>query len=377
MNIFVSSHLYQKNTLVMDTHIPHLTLNENDDLPSIDCNYKTPDSFKDESTKYKKSSFSILNFNIRSCRRNFANFYAFLSMTFFTFSLIILCETWLNEDIDIGFDIAGYEQINLYRNSHGGGLKVYYNCFYEVNIIKELSFISNILEILTFSIIGKNFKYIVLAIYRPPSSNPITFSNILFDNILSKIPEGSDIILVGDINLNLLNPLKLSCIDYFIDNLLSLSFFPVIDKPAKINGTNTANNYSLIDQIWTNFKKGSDHLSGIINFPLTDHMPIYYYFNSYNTIINKKFKFRRINQNAIQNFISCFYTDTFRDVFLSNNPNTAFNLFHDILKRIFDSCFPLRTKKVKSRDIDAPWVTCTIKNVLRKNMNLLIFLEED
>ena len=166
--------------------------------------------------------------------------------------------------------------------------------------------------------------------------------------------------------MNLLNPLKLSCIDYFIDNLLSLSFFPVIDKPAKINDTNTANNYSLIDQIWTNFKKGSDHLSGIINFPLTDHMPIYYYFKNYNTIINKKFKFRRINQNAIQNFISCFYTDTFRDVFLSNNPNTAFNLFHDILKRIFDSCFPLRTKKVKSRDIDAPWVTCTLKKCIKK-----------
>ena len=62
--------------------------------------------------------------------------------------------------------------------------------------------------------------------------------------------------------------------------MLSYGYFPVITLPTKINDGNSVTPYSLLDQLWVNFKVGSDHDSGIVMFPLTDHFPIHYMFNS-------------------------------------------------------------------------------------------------
>ena len=72
----------------------------------------------------REKNFSILHLNIRSCRNNFANLQVFLNSLLFAFTVIVLTETWLSEQIDILFDLDNYTSYSLYRNTHGGGVKI-------------------------------------------------------------------------------------------------------------------------------------------------------------------------------------------------------------------------------------------------------------
>ena len=84
----------------------------------------------------------------------------------FLLSVFIFIEFWLTENIDFGFNITGYNQINLYRNHYGGGIKVYHKKF-EIKALNEISFINNFIEILTSHLISQNLKYVFIVIYRP------------------------------------------------------------------------------------------------------------------------------------------------------------------------------------------------------------------
>ena len=142
-------------------HISALDLNyENDDI-GFPCSYKNPDKLANTLANYKKGTFSLMTFNVRSCRKNFGCFLSFLCNLMFKFSIIILVETWLSSSADCGFDIDGYKSVGVYRNNFGGGIKIYYDELYNVEVINELTFINNCMEVLTIYLIGLNFKYII------------------------------------------------------------------------------------------------------------------------------------------------------------------------------------------------------------------------
>ena len=84
---------------------------------------------------------------------------------------------------------------------------------------------------------------------------------------------GLPVIVCGDFNLNLFNPLKLRYITDFVENMYELSLFPVITIPTKYNPENLITKYSLIDQIWTNIPNKVT-TSGVIPVEITDHFPV-------------------------------------------------------------------------------------------------------
>ena len=245
-----------------------------DPIPHSDCRYVNIGNFNSLSSNYIKGSFSVLCYNIRSCRRNFSSFLTYLNMILLQFSIIVLVETWLSEDTDYGFDIEGYSQINRYRNNFGGGIKVYFRDHLKVKILNTFSRVSDVAEIVSINVSIERISLILLCIYRPPSSCPYAFNNVLFDEVLTNFNNTDKIMIVGDLNLNLFNPLNLTYIDNFIDNMLSLSFWPIINKPAKVNPDNITTRYSLIDQIWSNFELSYNNICGILHVVQTDHFPI-------------------------------------------------------------------------------------------------------
>ena len=171
--------------------------------PYIDCRYYSPAQLKTRLNSYDESSFSVFAANVRSCRKNFSSLTGLLSTILFKFSIIILVETWLNQDIDHCFNIDGYKQINLYRNSHGGGIKVLFMNELCIQILDDFTLVSELLEIVTFYIFGKNFKYLVSVIYRPPSASARNFNEVFFNDFIDKFPRGVRTFLIGDFNLNL------------------------------------------------------------------------------------------------------------------------------------------------------------------------------
>ena len=93
-------------------NIPSLDLSEENDLPQVSCNNINPTDLKLKLNKdYSNRSFSLFHLNIRSCRRNFNLFLAFLTEIIFRFSVIVLTETWLSHDIDNIFEIEGISSV--------------------------------------------------------------------------------------------------------------------------------------------------------------------------------------------------------------------------------------------------------------------------
>ena len=202
---------------------PQLDINEN--FPRVNCVDGFPSDFVNRLSSYKRDSFSLISFNVRSCRRNMSCFLSFLSTLMFNFTLIILYETWLTSDIDYGFDIEGYNQLNVYRDCFGGGLKIFCDERYGIKSLNDFTFMADAVEILTVLITADNFRCVICCIYRPPNSNPYMFFDILFRQVLSKFSVSDRIMIVGDVNLNLFNPNNFRHIDEFINEMYSFNFF--------------------------------------------------------------------------------------------------------------------------------------------------------
>ena len=350
---------------------PRLNLSDENDIPEFPCVYKSPDMFKDDTNdRVHGGSFSLLTFNVRSCRKNFASFYAFLCSLMFKFSVIVLVETWLSSDTDHSFDIIGYKQKNVYRDNYGGGIKVYYDEMLMAEVSNELTIINNIMEVLTLTVSGANFRYIVCCVYRSTGANPLLFNECFSQEIINRFPCNSNIIVTGDINLNLFNPLRLSHIDVFVDFMLAGGFYPVITIPAKLNANNQITQYSLIDQIWVNFKTGLSHDSGVLLFSLTDHFPIYYRFHNNLSAILKTIDFRLFSDSGLALFIQKVSDTCFQQVFECQEINDAFEQFHSKLFEIYDSSFPVKRKKIKSNLVNAPWVTPDVRKCIKKKYKL-------
>ena len=223
---------------------------------------------------------------------------------------------------------------------------------------------------LTLKICYNLVNFILCCIYRPPSSNPYRFIECI-EHMLSQFSPETHIIIAGDINLDLYNPYKLTYIREYINLLSGLGCFPVITYPSMFHANNPTTKFSLIDQIWVNFVIGSNHLSGIINHLISDHLPTFCMFNICDVLNKIKFSFRQINERNKINFVNGVHALDFSDVFLSTDPDVAFDKFYNRILRIYNKTCPIKTKtKSSNKLLKQPWVTPTLKKCIKKNYRL-------
>ena len=202
---------------------------------------------------------------------------------------------------------------------------------------------------------------VICSVYHSTRADPFLFNELFFDLVVNRFPAGANVIIAGDINLNLFNPLRLTFVDTFIANMLGTGFFPIITIPTKVNDNCPLTPYSLIDQIWTNFKVGVSHTSCVLMFSLTDHFPIRYAFNDKCQGTLKAIEFRCINDDSLSKFINLLNNMDFSDVFHCQDLNEAFDIFIMKLFNAYDIAFPIKKKKIKNNLINAPWVTPQLK----------------
>ena len=89
---------------------------------NVDSVYYTEDEFNDKIvTKVQAAStFSIIHFNARSMSANFNKLKSVLSSFDFTFDVIAVSETWLNNDDLDSFHMDDYDDIHTCRPNRGG-----------------------------------------------------------------------------------------------------------------------------------------------------------------------------------------------------------------------------------------------------------------
>lgn len=162
------------------------------------------------SSPYKNHFFNILFLNICSLRKRLNDLTSYVHTNPRKIHVIILNETRLKSNDFHLFNIPGYTSHHSVREKNGGGVAIYVlKEFSKTNTLENYEFEN--CNFLTVDLISHNIK--ILGFYKPPDSNPISFTNRL-NLILDKY---SDLIACGDANLNLFSSDSNSNLRNYID----------------------------------------------------------------------------------------------------------------------------------------------------------------
>lgn len=160
--------------------------------------------------KGNPNSISIICLNIRSMRKNFNNFQAEISEIIDQIDIIVLNETNITDHETNIYKLKNFNSEYLNRpNRRGGGIAVFISSRFSYEILKskEKSF-----EYITINLFLNNFKIPVICVYRPPGTCSFTHD---FEKFLGDLPKCSDMIVVGDMNIDLFQ--RNACVDDYLD----------------------------------------------------------------------------------------------------------------------------------------------------------------
>ena len=217
----------------------HDSFHDNNSCQYIDINAFNGIHFRQQ----KQMSINIIGINIRSIRHNFTELQLLLSTLSIHFHIITIVETWLIKSIDRGFEIDGYQSFSVYRNSNGGGIKVYVDDAFSAGEISNACQTNEFFESLFLNINADNRKFTLGCIYRIPSYSIYDFNDKFFDDFMSGF-NNVDTIILGDMNVNLYNPIKLNSINEFVHNFLAYRYKPLIRYPTCFHPNNPITKYS-------------------------------------------------------------------------------------------------------------------------------------
>ena len=226
-------------------------------------------------------------------------------------------------------------------------------------LIQELSYISESIEVCTVKISSENSQFILCGVYRPHSGTIENFSTLLENILESPILNGVDCLIGGDFNVDISS--RGGGVDIFIDMMRSHHFLQTINDATRpsLNGSTP----SLLDHIWIN--NISNYNSGIVKSGISDHHTTFILlpFNCKSNLDEKiKISFRDCSPENQLNFeqkIRDFNWDSIK----SNNPETYMQNFIDSIDLLYRDSFPLKTKMITQRYFKNPWHNKDVKKL--------------
>lgn len=180
------------------------------------------------------------------------------------FDVAMLTETWFESTSDV-FTIPQYKSYYMNRvGKRGGGVCMMISNEIQCELLPDYSSVTPDYEIVTV----KSGSHIVSACYRPPGGDDFKF-NCLLDSFLEFVNSHNyQVILGGDLNINLLsehNPRN------ELVTILNLHLcHNAIASPTRI----TENSETLLGLFITNFDVRSV-IGVVIAYAISDHLPIF------------------------------------------------------------------------------------------------------
>jgi len=315
-------------------------------------------------------NFSILHINAQSLHNKIGKLLDLMNNIKIKFTVIAVSETWSNDTNECFLNIPGYKRHLKSRvNRTGGGVALFVQDNLSFTVRKDLdNIMPDYVDTAFVDVIeGRNSKFTVGVVYRPPDGELSIFNDCYF-KLLDKLSGcKSKCYIAGDFNINLLNCDKHMETETFLNGLFSHHYFPTITRPTRFCSTAS----TLIDNIFFNNPSIDSH-SGIIISDLSDHLPIF--FISGNKLTSKRNNFI---VNSYRDESNYFNLINFKDKLAkydwhinltSSNANTAYNDFMLSFSSLYNECFPIIHKKVKLLNYSKPWITPAIlKSTKRKN----------
>ncbi len=349
------------------------TVNGHTDLTSI-SNYYSIEEYNQQTqttSNIPKSSLSILHLNIRSLQKNYDNLTSFLNCLSIQPHVIALTETWLKDTNQHHYHLDGYSTYHSLRmNKEHGGVSLLINSDIHSEPIHQHTFVNETMEICSVQL-NLRTNLIISVIYRPHSKHvaveefSLALNDILTQNTFTK----NNTILLGDLNINLLEHTSHQPTNNFLNTMQALNYFPHISRPTRFPDNPTLGQPSLLDHIWTNYTPLS--ISGIIHHPISDHLPIFLNISLMSDLSTKhKITFRISNAHNHNLFTSDLASISWNDILTSNNIDENFETFNRTLHNLYDIHFPKVTKFVSSKRLSNPWLTPNILASIKHKSNL-------
>ena len=146
-------------------------------------------------------------------------------------SLIAFSETNFKHDID-DYDIINYNSEHLYvkdNKNKGSGITIYYRNSHLFQRIPSLNVCNNYFECIGGRFKTNDSQFYIIVVYR--YQNNINAFLETFMNTISAYKD-KPLLIMGDFNLDLLQFNTDTKIDEFVNNMISSSLFPLINKPT-------------------------------------------------------------------------------------------------------------------------------------------------
>lgn len=281
------------------------------------------------------NSRSIIHFNARSLRKHFDEFHNLVSSFTSPFSIIGITETWLSEDDRNLFCFPSYTPYYCHRlSSNHGGAAIYVlsniPCKRRFDLeLKAVHCESVWLEFEHSFLNRDNKNFILGCVYRSPSSPVSELCTNLQHSLNAISLENKNAIIMGDININLLDDLSPNTINY-LGTVNSYGYECLINLPTRPTSNR---NGSLIDHALSNLMTSPD--AAILEIEITDHYPIVLRFNHVEKPHSPSFTRHIFNQ---EKFIEAVANTDWSEVYLLNDAQEAFTLFSSILLTHVQSC---------------------------------------
>ena len=367
--IFCNFKVSHDNLESRDPDINSIFAEEEQDI--FQCKYYDLDKFNSHSKSFHKNSLSIICFNIRSFTKNSDEFLGYLHNVENKFDVIVLTETWGNEEILVLFNIPGYNSYHNYRqNKQSGGVSIFVKNTLHSEEIVSLNISNDVIESatvnITLPVTGKIIK--IMGIYRPPNGDTNDFIETLENTINEYDLSSSDSIITGDFNICLLKEQYSLTTQNLINLMRSYNFRPLITRPTRIDRNDTL---TLIDHMWTNCLNTS--YAGIFLADITDHLPIYC---SLQSLIQErdnnqllKIQFRDLSNRNKQNFTikltEVDWNELLDDI---SDVNAQTKKYMDCIDKIYNDCFPVKSKILGTKRLSSPWITnALLKSIQNKH----------
>lgn len=334
------------------------------------------------------NKFTILSLNCQSLNAKFELLKSYIEMyntEFSNLSAVCLQETWLSAGSDTSLlQIENYNLIYKGKScSAHGGVAIYLHDSFQYEIV-DFGNNSEIWDGLIIKI-STNYstncnKILTLGnIYRPPRQNVTNISTFIneLNDLFHFLKNQKNVIITGDFNLDLLKFKQCNAINDFLEFMISCNYLPKIMLPTRLsNRTGT-----LIDNNFAKLTDQCNTTSGVILCQISDHLPYFTTLDYFHVSAPplKHIKVVSSDTKSYSDFKNDLNSESIKQKLRniqSDNPNTTYSNFNDIMQSLLDKHFPNKLVKYnKYKHKRSPWITRGILKSIRYKDKLYVKLK--
>lgn len=305
----------------------------------------------------RNQCLKIVHFNTQSLYNKFEEFrQCILDLDY---DVIAITESWLNDNIsDEMINLQGYALVRRDRitETRGGGIMLYVRIGLSfVTLPSDRSKVA--IEQQWIKISLKEDVVVVGNIYRRQEFSSTDFLDALESMISYSISISNNIIIVGDLNINLLASTPLAVRLLSLLNTTGLK--QLVNEPTRI----TPHSSSLIDLVIVNEDQANVSAGVHHDYKISDHYPVFCVYPIIHQPSPRNYVFRDFRNFNLEPFNSDLESVLWRTIYTFDNIEDKAMFLSDNIVRLFDLHAPLRSIKISKPYL--PWITENVKFMIK------------